>query len=80
MEQHLHPPLTRTQLLAHSGSTNYRHGSARGVPQEGTSNLGLSATYNDHQSLLFNARPQSCHSQTTPCWPPKAGAPGSSGQ
>lgn len=40
MEQYPGPSSVGTGLPARSGSTNYRHGSARGVPGEGTTIWG----------------------------------------
>lgn len=60
------PCSVRTRLPAHSSPTNYRDGSARGVLEEGTGNLGLSATYGAGQSPSFCASPQGCESRTTP--------------
>lgn len=49
-----------TRLPAHSSPTNYRLGSARGVSEEGTSNLGLSTTYGARQSPALSASPRGC--------------------
>lgn len=75
-----HPSLAGTRLPAHSGSTNYRHDSARGVPKKGTGNLGLSATYSACQSPSLGVRPRGCWSQTSPASHWASGPSGRAGE